>query len=215
MAAIQPLECERSVTVAKGDRMDRWQRRLIEAAKQAHVPWLPVVEPSRELPQLLERAGEFAVRLVADTGMGERVQGSGFRVQETTDKKQRQGTAEEEKRRQGEEEQRQEGTGDRGQGTAGSGESMSANTAGVAPGVAAIARILAARFAPQDRLLVVIGPEGGFSDVEREVMRRAGLMAVSLGPTVLRTETATIVAAGCLLAAADAAGTNTAPRPTP
>jgi 16S rRNA (uracil1498-N3)-methyltransferase len=55
-------------------------------------------------------------------------------------------------------------------------------------------------------VLVVIGPEGGFSDGEREAMRRGGLASVSLGPTVLRTETAAVVAAGCLLAAGDLAG---------
>jgi hypothetical protein len=78
---------------------------------------------------------------------------------------------------------------------------MAANNAAMAPGP-----ILAAKSAPGDRLLVLIGPEGGFSDAEREAMRRGGFVSVSLGPTVLRTETAAIVAAGCLLAAGDLAG---------
>jgi 16S rRNA (uracil1498-N3)-methyltransferase len=37
---------------------------------------------------------------------------------------------------------------------------------------------------------VVIGPEGGFSDREIEAMQAAGVVRVSLGPRVLRTETA-------------------------
>ncbi|MGD9020296.1 MAG: 16S rRNA (uracil(1498)-N(3))-methyltransferase [Lysobacterales bacterium] len=37
---------------------------------------------------------------------------------------------------------------------------------------------------------IVIGPEGGFSDREIEAMRAAGVKPVSLGPRVLRTETA-------------------------
>lgn len=40
------------------------------------------------------------------------------------------------------------------------------------------------------RALVVVGPEGGFAPDEREAMRAAGLVAVGLGPTVLRIETA-------------------------
>jgi 16S rRNA (uracil1498-N3)-methyltransferase len=37
---------------------------------------------------------------------------------------------------------------------------------------------------------LVVGPEGGFDDSERAVMRTAGVTPVSLGPRILRTETA-------------------------
>lgn len=37
---------------------------------------------------------------------------------------------------------------------------------------------------------IVVGPEGGFSQGERTRMRAAGLQSVSLGPRVMRTETA-------------------------
>jgi 16S rRNA (uracil1498-N3)-methyltransferase len=37
---------------------------------------------------------------------------------------------------------------------------------------------------------LLIGPEGGFSNAEMEQVRTAGLIPVSLGPRVLRTETA-------------------------
>jgi 16S rRNA (uracil1498-N3)-methyltransferase len=40
-----------------------------------------------------------------------------------------------------------------------------------------------------------IGPEGGFSDEEVGVFLSAGIEFVTLGPTVLRAETAAIVSA--------------------
>lgn len=39
-------------------------------------------------------------------------------------------------------------------------------------------------------ILIMIGPEGGFSREEVELARSAGFIPVSLGPTILRTETA-------------------------
>ena len=47
---------------------------------------------------------------------------------------------------------------------------------------------------------LVVGPEGGFSDGERDELRRLGCHAVGLGPRVLRVETAVVVGAGLLLA---------------
>jgi 16S rRNA (uracil1498-N3)-methyltransferase len=41
-----------------------------------------------------------------------------------------------------------------------------------------------------DRVAVLVGPEGGFTDDEMKLFRASGLTAVSLGPRVLRTETA-------------------------
>ncbi len=46
--------------------------------------------------------------------------------------------------------------------------------------------------APETKVCVLIGPEGGFSDGEYEDAEIAGFTAVSLGPRVLRTETAAI-----------------------
>jgi 16S rRNA (uracil1498-N3)-methyltransferase len=40
----------------------------------------------------------------------------------------------------------------------------------------------------------LIGPEGGFSEVEYDDAGLAGFMPVSLGPRVLRTETAAMTA---------------------
>jgi 16S rRNA (uracil1498-N3)-methyltransferase len=50
-----------------------------------------------------------------------------------------------------------------------------------------------------DHPVVLIGPEGGWSDTEREI----GLPRVRLGPQVLRAETAAIAAATLLAAARD------------
>lgn len=47
-----------------------------------------------------------------------------------------------------------------------------------------------------DAVTILIGPEGGFSDAEYARAEIAGLQAVSLGPRVLRTETAAIAAIG-------------------
>ncbi|MGI9270920.1 MAG: 16S rRNA (uracil(1498)-N(3))-methyltransferase [Woeseiaceae bacterium] len=47
---------------------------------------------------------------------------------------------------------------------------------------------------PRTKVCLLIGPEGGFSDVEYDDARVSGFTAVSLGPRVLRTETAAIAA---------------------
>lgn len=136
VSRIIPIQCERSVAHAKSERTERWQRKIIEAAKQAHIPWLPQVEPLCSLPDLLDQPHPNTRILSAET-------------------------------------------------------------------ISDRAAILAVT-SPQDtNLLVLIGPEGGFSDAELHLMHRAGAVPVSLGPTVLRTETAAIVAAACLLAAGE------------
>lgn len=52
------------------------------------------------------------------------------------------------------------------------------------------------------RIAIAIGPEGGLSDDEVSLARRHGAQAVTLGPRILRTETAGLVAATLVLAAA-------------
>ena len=46
---------------------------------------------------------------------------------------------------------------------------------------------------PQSSIIVLIGPEGGLSDEEGEMAIQAGFIGVSLGPRILRAETATVV----------------------
>jgi 16S rRNA (uracil1498-N3)-methyltransferase len=49
-----------------------------------------------------------------------------------------------------------------------------------------------------DSCTVAIGPEGGFTDAEIEGLRDAGAIAIDLGPTILRIETAAVVAVAFL-----------------
>nr|WP_320115919.1 16S rRNA (uracil(1498)-N(3))-methyltransferase [uncultured Desulfuromonas sp.] len=46
-----------------------------------------------------------------------------------------------------------------------------------------------------DRIAVIVGPEGGFADAEIEQAQGRGVVPVSVGRRILRTETAAIVAA--------------------
>lgn len=48
-------------------------------------------------------------------------------------------------------------------------------------------------------VVILIGPEGGFSSHEVDEARRAGAVPVSMGPRILRTETAGITALGIVL----------------
>ena len=48
------------------------------------------------------------------------------------------------------------------------------------------------RLDPGDSLLILIGPEGGFSEVEIVMFEQAGALACGLGPRILRTETASL-----------------------
>ncbi len=48
------------------------------------------------------------------------------------------------------------------------------------------------------RIALVVGPEGGFSQEEVEQARGRGILPISLGPRILRTETAAIVASGAI-----------------
>jgi 16S rRNA (uracil1498-N3)-methyltransferase len=50
-----------------------------------------------------------------------------------------------------------------------------------------------------DAVSLFIGPEGGFAEDEVEVARAAGCVPVSLGPRILRSETAGIVAAALVM----------------
>ncbi len=57
---------------------------------------------------------------------------------------------------------------------------------------------LASISAPNTKICLLIGPEGGFSDTEYEDADIAGFVPVSLGPRVLRTETAAVAALSVL-----------------
>lgn len=48
--------------------------------------------------------------------------------------------------------------------------------------------------APKTKVCLLVGPEGGFSDAEYDDAAVSGFQAVSLGPRILRTETAALAA---------------------
>jgi 16S rRNA (uracil1498-N3)-methyltransferase len=61
-------------------------------------------------------------------------------------------------------------------------------------------RRLSALPAPPREVVVLIGPEGGLAESERLAAASAGFVPVSLGPRVLRSETAGLAAMAALLA---------------
>jgi 16S rRNA (uracil1498-N3)-methyltransferase len=60
-------------------------------------------------------------------------------------------------------------------------------------------RLLPASRAATDRVALLTGPEGGWTDAERGAAAEAGWQAASLGPLVLRAETAAMAAAAAIV----------------
>ncbi len=61
---------------------------------------------------------------------------------------------------------------------------------------------VAARYSQLDRLAFLIGPEGGFSQAEKDLLQaHSGVVAVNLGVTILRAETAAVAGIAVLSAA--------------
>lgn len=58
---------------------------------------------------------------------------------------------------------------------------------------------VASTLTPGAQVGLLIGPEGGWTDVECESAAACGVVAVRLGPTILRVETAAVVAAGLVI----------------
>ncbi len=47
---------------------------------------------------------------------------------------------------------------------------------------------------PFKKILIMLGPEGGFSEQEIKLVQESGFISAGLGPRILRAETATIAA---------------------
>ncbi|MGA9851537.1 MAG: 16S rRNA (uracil(1498)-N(3))-methyltransferase [Gammaproteobacteria bacterium] len=62
----------------------------------------------------------------------------------------------------------------------------------------ATARLNALDHPAHQQVLLLVGPEGGLSEAERGAARHAGFQGVRLGPRILRTETAALVALSLL-----------------
>ena len=56
---------------------------------------------------------------------------------------------------------------------------------------------------PAQDVTVIVGPEGGFNDNEENLLKSQGAVAVSMGPRILRTETAGMTALAIINAAWD------------
>jgi 16S rRNA (uracil1498-N3)-methyltransferase len=67
-----------------------------------------------------------------------------------------------------------------------------------APGGAGLAEF-AAKLQPGQSVTAFVGPEGGFTPEELAAAARAACAAVSMGPRILRVETAAVALAACLL----------------
>ncbi len=71
--------------------------------------------------------------------------------------------------------------------------------------VTTLAKALAAAPEPPKAVLIIIGPEAGLTDAEVKSARKAGVHPVSLGPRILRTETAALVMVSQILFALEQA----------
>ncbi|HEV7867594.1 MAG TPA: 16S rRNA (uracil(1498)-N(3))-methyltransferase [Chthoniobacteraceae bacterium] len=132
-AAIAPLLSER--TVVRFDesealaKREKWQRVVLEAAKQCGQNWLPKVTPPVPLKEFFGKGDRYDLMLIAS----------------------------------------------------------------LQPGAVPIKKALAEAGEKRPRkVLVLVGPEGDFTPAEINLARNHGCQPVTLGPIILRTETAAI-----------------------
>lgn len=67
-ASIQPIVTERTVVHLTGDHLEkkmiRWQRHMIESAKQCHTPFITRLEKPRPLPQAIANLATDALKII-------------------------------------------------------------------------------------------------------------------------------------------------------
>jgi 16S rRNA (uracil1498-N3)-methyltransferase len=172
VAAIWPLITERSVTRPGEAAVEKWSRRAIEAAKQSGRAFVPLIEQPQSFAAILGRTQEFNGGSIADVGVGD--QGSEAKSPSPLAK------------------------------GGGRGVGLPQSTIDNRQTTSLLASVPFLDFLQTQALgaqvLCLIGPEGGWSDAERDAARAAGLTFVRLAPTILRTETAavTVCAAAAL-----------------
>lgn len=142
VAAIAPLESERTQVHLDSDRQDRkaekWKLAALEAAKQCGNPWLPEILPVQSASGFMQSKRTDDLKLIAS----------------------------------------------------------------LQPGTRSLREVLADfraehRRAPQ-RVLWLIGPEGDFTPAEMNTSASCGFVPITLGPLVLRCETAAMYAVSVL-----------------
>jgi len=189
-ARIAPLESERSQVHLDAERVDKkadkWRVAALEAAKQCGNPWLPEIAPVQNASDFMRAAA--AARVAGGTS-GRDASGGGARGGDASG-------------------------GDASGGGARGGDAPDATApaapaaydlrlvASLHPGARSLKDVLAdyraaSRPAPK-KAVWLIGPEGDFSPAEMALAAECGFAPVSLGPLVLRCETAAVCALSIL-----------------
>ena len=165
-AAIVPLITER--TIARPEKSDRWREIALEACKQCGNNWLP--EIAAPLP-----VKEFLLRTVQSTDAGVATALS------------RRAAPNAPTERGGYNEQRQSVV----RAAVGGTDAFDLKVvAALEPGAKPLRQVLT----PAKSVCVLIGPEGDFTPAEYAAARTAGYWPVTLGPLVLRADTAALYA---------------------
>ena len=130
-ASVQPVITTRSIVQLSGEQLEKkmlkWQRHMIESAKQCHTPWLPRLERPRHFSDRLESLPVGALKIIPAL----------------------------------------------------SEHSLSLHDLS---------------WAGAKSIFVLIGPEGDFTSQEERLAGEKSFQAVTLGPLILRAETAAIAA---------------------
>ena len=164
--AIQPLECERSVLRLSGERAQRkrehWQAVAVAASEQCGRAWVPQVAEVCPLSMWLQALPLAKERVAVDSHAD-----SGTCSEADTE---------------GGETKCADGTAEALRLV------LSFSPEAVSP--AAALQTLAAKDGDGHSVLALSGPEGGLSPAEEAAARAAGFQPVTLGPRVLRADTA-------------------------
>ncbi|MES2599156.1 MAG: 16S rRNA (uracil(1498)-N(3))-methyltransferase [Verrucomicrobiota bacterium] len=128
-ASVRPVITARTVVHLSGEHLDKklhkWQRHMIESAKQCHTPWVPALERPRAFTDLVSKLPAESTRLIPALSEHSR-------------------------------------------------------------------RLHEISFSAARPIFILIGPEGDFTDEEEAAAQEAGFQAITLGPLILRAETAAI-----------------------
>lgn len=122
VAAIVPLQCERSTVKPRRSSGDRWRRIAIEACKQSRNPFVPDIAECVDVRGSLARVGETDAVVYAEVGGG----------------------------------------------------------------------VLGDSLAVRGHLHLYVGPEGGFTDGEKDLLAARGARPVGFGENILRVESAAV-----------------------
>jgi 16S rRNA (uracil1498-N3)-methyltransferase len=138
VATIIPLVTERTeyrIDLAEEEKMrQRWEKIVLQAAKQSHHYQLPVIRAVHSFEDMTKSFSEYSVVLMPSPERREHLQ------------------------------------------------TILSDLKGIAP----------------SHVLIMIGPEGGFSDNERNLAAKCGAYGFSLGKTILKTDTAMILTVGVI-----------------